>query len=117
VVSGQCVVCSHGGIIVPVLVLVLVHDLTSVHQFSRGRITCTAALWTGTISRQAGPVGKKWGVDSRQFSWERTIVLVPVLVLVLVHDLTFAYTSSWTGNVYRCAMNGYDLPASWISEQ
>jgi hypothetical protein len=35
-----------------------------------------------------------------------------VLVNVLVHDLTFTYTSSCTGNVYRCAVNGYDLPAS-----
>jgi hypothetical protein len=43
----------------------------------------------------------------------RTIVLV--LVLVHVHDLTFAYTSSCTYNVYRCAVKVYDLPASRAS--
>ena len=32
-----------------------------------------------------------------------------IIVLVLVHDLTFAYTSSCTYNVYRFAVNEYDL--------
>jgi hypothetical protein len=59
----------------------------------------------------------EWTVCSGQFSWERIIVLVLVLVHVLVHvhDSTFAFTSSCTENVYRCAVNGYDLPASWAS--
>jgi hypothetical protein len=39
-------------------------------------------------------------------------IIVLVLVHVLVHDLTFAHTSSCTYNVYRCAVDGYDLPAS-----
>jgi hypothetical protein len=35
-----------------------------------------------------------------------------IIVLVLVHDLTFAHTSSCTNNVYRSAVDVYDLPAN-----
>jgi hypothetical protein len=63
----------------------------------------------GGVLSKVGQARQAGSVSSRQFSWERIIVLVNVHVLV--HDLTFAFTSSCTYNVYRCAMNGYDLPA------